>query len=47
MEIKIGQQFQLIPYGDRMGFFPVRKIMDMIGFLKGINTDIPRDKDRI
>ncbi|MFQ5674610.1 MAG: AbrB/MazE/SpoVT family DNA-binding domain-containing protein [bacterium] len=47
MEIKIGQQFQLIQYGDRIEFIPIRKVMDMKGFLKGINTDIQRDKDRI
>ncbi|MFQ5825595.1 MAG: AbrB/MazE/SpoVT family DNA-binding domain-containing protein [bacterium] len=47
MDIKIGQQFQLIQYGDRIEFIPIRKVMDMKGFLKGINTDIQRDKDRI
>ena len=47
MGIKIGQQFQLIQYGDRIEFIPIRKVMDMKGFLKGINTDIQRDKDRI
>lgn len=47
MEIKVGQQFQLIQYGDRIEFIPIRNIKEMKGFLKGINTEIQREKDRL
>ena len=47
MNIKIGQQFHLIEYGDRIEFIPVRNIKEMKGFLKGINTEIHREKDRL
>ena len=47
MEIKVGQQFHLIQYGDRIEFIPIRNIKEMKGFLKGINTEIQSDKDRL
>jgi AbrB family looped-hinge helix DNA binding protein len=47
MEIKAGQQFQLIQYGDRIEFIPVKKIEDLRGFLRGIDTDIQREIDRV
>lgn len=47
MEIKVGQQFQLIQYGDRIEFIPVKRIKDMKGFLRGIDTNVQRENDRI
>ncbi|MFQ5637458.1 MAG: AbrB/MazE/SpoVT family DNA-binding domain-containing protein [bacterium] len=47
MEIKVGQQFQLIQYGDRIEFIPVKRIKDMKGFLQGIDTNVQRENDRI
>lgn len=47
MEIKAGQKFQLIPYNDRIEIIPVRNVKDMRGFLKGIDTTVLREKDRI
>ncbi|NIR47680.1 AbrB/MazE/SpoVT family DNA-binding domain-containing protein [candidate division KSB1 bacterium] len=47
MEIKVGQQFQLIQYGDSIEFIPVRKIKEMKGFLKGIDTGVQRESNRI
>lgn len=47
MEIKVGQQFQLIHYVDRIEFIPVRRVVEMKGFLKGMDSDFPRKKDRI
>ncbi len=46
-KIKPGQKLQLIDYLDRIEFIPVKNIKDMRGFLKGINTDIEREVDRI
>lgn len=47
MEIKVGQQFQLIRYDDRIEFIPVRDIKKMKGFLKGIDTTVIRESDRV
>ncbi len=46
-KIKPGQKLQLIDYLDRIEFIPVKNIKDMRGFLKGIDTDIKREADRI
>ncbi len=44
--LKPGQKLQAIPIGDRIELIPVRKLKDMRGFLRGIDTDVPRDDDR-
>jgi AbrB family looped-hinge helix DNA binding protein len=41
-----GQRVQLIVYGDRIELIPVRPMKRMRGFLKGIDTHVPRDGDR-
>ena len=45
--IKVGQKFQIIEYKDRLEFIPFRPIKDMRGFLKGIDTTIIREEDRL
>jgi len=47
MQLKPGQKVQVIPYGNRIELIPERKISEMRGFLKGINTQIEREKDRL
>jgi len=47
MEIKVGQRFQLIQYEDRIEFIPLKNVKEMKGFLKGIDTNVQREKDRI
>lgn len=47
MEIKSGQKIQMISYGDRIELIPIKPMKEMRGFLKGINTDVPRDTDRV
>lgn len=47
LDIRVGQKIQLIPYQNRIEFIPLKDIKEMMGFLEGINTDVPRDKDRI
>ena len=42
-----GQKFQAIQYGNRIELIPVKPIKEMRGFLKGIDTKIERDPDRI
>ena len=47
MEIKVGQRFQLIQYEGRIEFIPLKNVKDMKGFLKGIDTKVQRERDRI
>jgi len=47
MKIKSGQKIQMISYGDRIELIPIKPMKEMKGFLKGINTDVPRDGDRV
>ena len=46
LNIKVGQKFQLLPYGDRIEFIPQKNIRSMRGFLKGMDTKIIREEDR-
>ena len=45
--IKPGQKVQVIPYMGRIELIPVRNIQEGRGFLKGIETNIEREPDRI
>ncbi len=42
-----GQKVQVILYDERIEFIPVRPMKKMRGFLKGIDTSVPREDDRI
>ncbi len=46
LSIRPGEKMQVINYADRIELVPVRKIKDMRGFLKGIDTTVEREKDR-
>lgn len=45
--IKPGQKVQVIPYLGRIEMIPVREIIESKGFLKGIDTTIEREPDRL
>jgi AbrB family looped-hinge helix DNA binding protein len=47
MHISPGEYFEVIPYENRLEFLPVRDIRTMRGFLKGIDTTVERDGDRM
>jgi AbrB family looped-hinge helix DNA binding protein len=47
LSLKPGQKVQAIVYGDRIELIPIRPIRRMRGFLKGIETDIDREADRV
>ncbi|ODS34038.1 MAG: regulators of stationary/sporulationexpression [Candidatus Scalindua rubra] len=38
---------QVLQYENRIEYIPVKKMKQMRGFLKGIDTTVKRDKDRI
>jgi len=46
LKLSPGQKVQTIVYDDRIELIPVIPIKKMKGFLKGINTDVPRETDR-
>ena len=42
-----GQKIQAIAYGGRIELIPVRPAQQMKGFLKGIDTKVEREGDRV
>ena len=47
MNLVPGQKVQALQYGDRIELIPVRPLKKLRGFLSGIDTTVPRDKDRV
>ena len=47
LKLKPGQRLQVILYKNRIELIPERGISEMRGYLKGIDTRIDREKDRI
>jgi len=47
LSIKPGEKMQVINYANRIELVPVKKIKAMRGFLKGIDTTVVREKDRL
>jgi AbrB family looped-hinge helix DNA binding protein len=45
--IQPGQKLQILQFSDRIEFVPLRNIKRMRGFLKGLRTDVRREKDRL
>lgn len=45
--LKPGQKIEALQYLDRVEFVPVRPIRAMRGFLKGIDSAVRRDRDRV
>ena len=42
-----GQKVHALQYQNRVEFIPVRPMRTMRGFLKGIDTSVARDTDRV
>ena len=42
-----GQMMQVIAYGNRIELMPSKDIREMRGFLKGIDTTVSRETDRL
>jgi len=45
--LRPGQKVQAIGYGDRVELVPIVPVRQMRGFLAGIDTDVPREGDRL
>lgn len=46
MGIVSGQKIQMLAYRNRIELIPIKPMKKMRGFLKGIDTEVKRDKDR-
>ncbi|PCH59909.1 MAG: AbrB family transcriptional regulator [Gammaproteobacteria bacterium] len=47
MGIVSGQKMQMLTYRNRIELIPIKPMKKMKGLLKGINTEVMRDDDRI
>ena len=47
MGIVSGQKIQILMYQNRIELIPLQPMKKMRGFLKGIDTTVKRDKDRV
>jgi AbrB family looped-hinge helix DNA binding protein len=47
LKLRPGVKIQVLQYEDRIELIPLKKPSEMRGFLKGIDTTVERDKDRV
>ncbi|QDV90497.1 hypothetical protein RAS2_15760 [Phycisphaerae bacterium RAS2] len=47
MKLAPGTSVHVFQYEDRIEFIPQQRLKKMRGFLKGIDTRVPREKDRV
>ncbi|MGA2515153.1 MAG: AbrB/MazE/SpoVT family DNA-binding domain-containing protein [Thermodesulfobacteriota bacterium] len=47
MEIKPGSKVQVLLYENRIELIPIKSLRRMRGFLKGIDTTVERERDRV
>ncbi|MFC1852082.1 AbrB/MazE/SpoVT family DNA-binding domain-containing protein [candidate division CSSED10-310 bacterium] len=47
LNLQPGQRMRLIHYEGRIELIPERDFSDLRGFLKGINTEVSREEDRV
>ena len=47
MSIISGQKVQMLTYCNRIELIPIKPMSEMKGVLAGIDTEVPRDKDRL
>ena len=47
LRLRPGEKVEFLQYENRLEMIPVRDIRKMRGFLKGIDTTVEREKDRV
>lgn len=47
LQLKPGQKVQAIAYDNRIELIPVRPLKAMRGFLRGLDTTVQRESDRL
>jgi AbrB family looped-hinge helix DNA binding protein len=45
--IAVGQKMEVIAAGDQIRLVPVKPIKSMRGFVRGISTNVKRERDRL
>lgn len=47
LQLKPGQKVDAIPFKGRIELIPLEPVESMRGFLKGMDTSVPREGDRV
>lgn len=47
LSLEVGQKLEAMQAGDQIVFVPVRSAKALRGFLRGIDTAVVRDRDRV
>ncbi len=47
MGLVSGQKIQVMTYRNRIELIPIKPMKKMKGFLRGLDTEVKRDKDRL
>ncbi len=47
LHLKAGQKVEILEYDNRIELIPIQPMKSLRGFLKGIDTAIEREKDRL
>lgn len=47
MDLAPGTKLQVVQYGDRIEMIPLRSSKSLRGSLRGIDTSVPRERDRV
>jgi AbrB family looped-hinge helix DNA binding protein len=47
LRLRPGERFHVINYEGRVELIPVRKMREMRGFLRGMDSQVQRDEDRV
>ena len=47
MGIVCGQKIQMLTHGNRIELIPIKPMKELRGFLKGIDTSVKRETDRL
>jgi AbrB family looped-hinge helix DNA binding protein len=47
MGIRVGEKLRVMSFADRLEFIPVRSVKKMRGFLRGMDSKIDREEDRL
>lgn len=47
LQLRAGEKLHVMRYGDRVEFIPVHSAQQMRGFLRGLDSTIERESDRL
>jgi AbrB family looped-hinge helix DNA binding protein len=47
LKLAPGEKLRVFRYGERVEFVPLRPVQELRGFLRGLDTSIERDGDRL